>query len=233
MKLGHRKPRVNGRREDRVQGAAERALADIVRAAGSLRSPWALIGGQALQAHGVPRDTLDADALVPSKALELLASELVHSFGWTPLRFDADTGDFADADEVGVHFMQDPVLFDVGEERRMIPLRTADGFPVDLLAAQHPVERAMIAGATVRPFLGLNVPVAPLGGVLLVKAKADRLKDSAAIEQSAEHLKAPVVKEAVEWARRRDPATAEDLLSIMTAARMRRNPSRIKVVRRR
>jgi hypothetical protein len=202
------------------------ALLDLSRAAPRAGAAWALIGGQALIAYGVPRETLDADALVPLDGLERVAAELVETFGWTPLTYDKRSDDYVVADEVRVHFMDDPVLFDVGQERQMIPLRSPLGLPVELLAAQHPVEEEMVDAAVVRSHQGVSVPIAPLGGILLVKAKADRQKDVAAIEQAAEHLSASQVRGAVAWAAKRDAATAQDLRSMLTAARVRRAPNR-------
>lgn len=202
------------------------AVLDLLRAAVAARTEWALIGGQALIAYGVPRETLDADALVAPGALETLAEVLVVTFGWTPLVYDDRTEDYAVAREVTVHFMDDPVLFDVGEERRMVPLRSPLGLPVELLAAQHPVEHAMLDGAMLRAHYGVRVPTAPLGGILLVKTKADRSKDVAAVEQTGEHLGAKELDAAVAWARHHDPASAEDLVAILRAARARRAPKR-------
>lgn len=202
------------------------ALSDLGRAARASDASWALVGGLALLAHGVPRDTLDADALVESEKLTTLAHVLVGTFGWEPLVYDPATGDYVAANDVTVHFMDDPVLFDVGQERMMIPIRSSLGLHVDLIAAQHPVERSMIVLSSIRSHAGVRVPVAPLGGVLLVKAKADRVKDRAALEQAAEHLLAPSVEAALAWASRHDPTSAEDLRAILTLARARRAPSR-------
>lgn len=207
------------------------ALLDLSRAAMLAKLPWALVGGEALIAYGVPRETLDADAIVQEPGLETLADSLVRTFGWRPLVYDHETGDYVEADEVEIHYMDDPVLFDVNQERRMVPLRSPLGLPVELLAAQHPIEQEMIDAALVCTHHGVGVPLAPLGGVLLVKTKADRTKDVAAIEQVAEHLSNAQVQEAVAWAERRDAATAEDLRSILAAARTRRAPRSTKPYR--
>ena len=199
------------------------ALLDLRRAATSLGLPWALIGGQALAARGVPRTTEDADALVPESSLRALAQALTDDFEWTPLRDDA-SGDYVQADGVEVLFMDDPVLFDIGRERAMVALESPMGLVVELLAAQHPIEVEMIEGATTLEHHDVSVPVAPLGGILLVKTKADRTKDVAAIEQTAEHLPRAEINEAVEWAEERDPENARDLRAIVDAVRVRRTP---------
>jgi len=202
------------------------ALADLGRAASVVGAEWALIGGHALRAHGVPRDTLDADALVPLERAMALADELVVSFDWVPVVYDAASRDFIEADEPLFQYMDDPVLYDIGEQRSMIMLRTPQGLPIDILAAQHPVERLMLDQAIRTASYGRDVPVAPLGGVLLVKTKAGRLKDAAAIEQVAEHLPVTTLEQAVAWAAREDQATSEDLAALIGAVRARLVPNR-------
>ena len=205
------------------------AMQDLMRACKQEGASWALIGGQALIAHGIPRMTEDADGLVDASRLGDVAQTLVEIFGWTPLLYDERSRDYEDAKEVVTHFMDDPVLFDVGQERSMIPLRSTMGLLVELLAAQHPVEIDMIDEAEILLHHGAKIPIAPLGGVLLVKAKADRGKDTSAIEQAAEHLKADELRGALAWAEDRDPATTEDLRAIMNATRIRRSPKRTSV----
>lgn len=206
--------------------AVTRALTDLLRAAETVGAHWSLVGGQALIAHGVPRDTLDADALVAKERLGDLAVELCESHAWKALEYDEGSGDYVETTRPTAHFMEDPVLFDLGTERVLYPLRSASGLLVELLAAQHPVEEEMVREATLRRHFGAVVPVAPLGGVLLMKAKADRTKDVAAIEQAAEHLAAPTIEDIVAWARARDAETAADLESTLRTARARRAPTR-------
>lgn len=202
------------------------ALRDISSAALIAEAQWALVGGQSLLAYGVPRQTLDVDILVDADALEEVAVVLVDSLGWTPLLYDPESGDMLPAREVSVHFMDDPVLFDMQEERRMIPLESPAGLPLDLLAAQHTFEREMIDRAALVVHHDVQIPIAPLGGVLLVKTKAHREKDILAIAQVAEHLSRVVLDEAVSWAGKRDPSTAEDLSALLHASRSRRVPTR-------
>jgi hypothetical protein len=207
----------------RVAAATAEALRGAREAARELGADWALIGGQALVAYGVPRITTDVDILAS------LAGELALALaaqGWAPLRFDAGSGDYVVAEEVTAHYMDDPVLFDVGEQRVMFPLRSPGGMIVELLTAQHPVEREMLELAAPRKVFGSPIPVAPLGGVLLVKVKADRPKDRAAVEQAAEFLPAELLRAAIEWARLRDPSTAEDLEALVRESRARRQPAR-------
>src|SRR5689334_16820266 len=102
-----------------------RTLEDLTRAAQAIGAHWALVGGQALIAHGVPRDTLDADALIGGDAAGDLAAELCAGAGWTALTYNADDGDYVPAAEPTAHYFDDPVLFDLGCERVMYPLRSS------------------------------------------------------------------------------------------------------------
>jgi hypothetical protein len=205
--------------------AVAAALHDVRDAADDLDEPWALIGGQALQAYGVPRDTLDVDVL--SELAGEVALQLVQEYNWTPLLAD-EYGEYRPTDAVRPHVMDDKVLFDIHEQRVMFPLQSPAGIAVDLLTAQHPVEREMIELAHVETFRGEKVYLAPLGGILLVKTKADREKDTGAVYQAAEHLPSGMLHAAVEWAQARDPATAEDLASTITAAKSRLVPKEIR-----
>ena len=113
------------------------ALLDLKRAVTNVQSHMALIGGQALQSYGVPGTTKDADVLVPTGALRAVADELVDSFDYTPLDYDDNTGDYMPVDRPAVLLMQDPVLFDVGQEREMIALCSPLELLVEVLAAQQ------------------------------------------------------------------------------------------------
>lgn len=206
--------------------AVTNAMLDLRRTAAIVRAPWSLVGGQALIAHGVPKLTEDVDAFVPPEDLRRFAEVLVDTFDYTPLRYSEEIGGYEPADEVTVHYMDDPVLFDIGEERSMVPLRSPLGLDVELLAAQHPIEQEMIDLSRQHGHRGVQVPLAPLGGILLVKSKADRPKDVAAIEQAAEILPTAQIEAAIAWAEKRDRATADDLRSAMAFAKTRRTPKR-------
>lgn len=120
-----------------------------------------------------------------------------------------------------------PVLYDVQQRCVMFPIRSPSGLIADLLTAQHPIETEMIDLAAPRTVHGEKVPVAPLGGVLLVKVKANRSKDIAAVEQTAEFLPTSDLESAVDWAERRDHATARDMESIIREVKARLRPTRI------
>ena len=202
------------------------ALLDLKRAVDNVQSHMALIGGQALQSYGVPGTTKDADFLVPLASLRTVANELADAFDYTPLDYDDETGDYASVDRPVVLLMQDPVLFDVGQEREMIALCSPLELLVEILAAQHPIEEEMVDRAAMRLHHSVHVMVAPLGGILLVKVKANRNKDISAIEQAAEHLPAEQMNAAMDWAGKRDAATTEDLRAIVQNVRTRRRPRR-------
>lgn len=92
---------------------------------------------------------------------------------------------------------------------------------MQLLSAQHRIERAMIDDAAPGTHFGVSVPLAPLGGVLLVKALAGRTKDTAAIEQTAEQAPSEALDEAVAWLRKQDQVSAEWLTSVVDQAKAR------------
>jgi hypothetical protein len=112
---------------------ASTTLLDLCRAARRVGTRWALIGGQALIVHGVPRHSPDAGALVPPTKLGALAEALVDRFGWTPLECDERTGKYIKANAVAVHYVEDPGRDALKRERLMIPLRSPLGMYVELL----------------------------------------------------------------------------------------------------
>jgi hypothetical protein len=212
---------------------ASTTLLDLCRAAHHVGTRWALIGGQALIVHGVPRHSPDASALLPPTKMSALAEALVGRFGWTPLEYDERAGKYGKANAVAVHHVEDPGLDELKCERQMIPLRSALAMYVELVAAQHPVERHIIGAARVRSHLGSAVPVAPLGGLLLVQIRAGTVKDVGAIEQTVEHLSAARVEAAIAWARKHDRAGADKLRAVVEAVWKRRTPVRTVPTRRR
>src|SRR5690606_20243182 len=106
-------------------------------------------------------------------------------------------------------------------ERVMYSLRSPPGSLVQLLSAQHRIERAMVDDAVPELHFGVRVPLAPLGGVLLVKALDERTKDIAAIEQTAEQARSEALDEAIDWLRKQDRVSAEWLTSVVNQAKAR------------
>ena len=198
-----------------------RTLEDLVRTAEAIGVRWALIGGQALLAHGVPRETRDVDVLVSRHATLALATELCRSAGWTPLQYRSWTRDYVPVAEPTLHHFDDLVLFSLPCERVMYSLRSPPRLLVQLLSAQHRIERAMVDDAVPGLHFGVRVPLAPLGGVLLVKALAERTKDIAAIKQTAEQAPSEALDEAVAWLQKQDQVSAEWLTSVVDQAKAR------------
>lgn len=149
-------------------------LEDLVRVAELVGARWALIGGQALQAHGVPRETLDVDVLVSREATLTLAIVLCGVAGWTPLQYRSFERDYVPVASPTLHHFDDLVLLSLPCERVMYSLLSPRMLLVQLLSAQHPMERAMLADAAPGLHVGVTVPLAPLGGVLVVKGLAGR-----------------------------------------------------------
>lgn len=203
--------------------AVTAALADLAVIARALDADFAIIGGIAMQIHNVPRQTLDVDVLIETPQVMLrLAQVLVEEAEWQPLRYSVEAADYVEATDPTVHEMDDPVLFALGTPRFMVPMRSSGGLLVDMLAAQHPIEVEVVTGSPLRRHMGVRVPVAPLGAVLLLKSKADRDKDTVAIEQAAELLPRETIEAAMRWANERDPGATEDLIAVVEAARARK-----------
>ena len=196
-------------------------LEDLARIADAISVRWALIGGQALLAHGVPRETHDVDVLVSRHATAALATELCRAAGWTPLQYRSWTRDYVAVVEPTLHHFDDLVLFSLPCDRVMYSLRSSPGLLVQLLSAQHRIERAMVDDAMPGRHFGARIPLAPLGGVLVVKGLAERTKDIAAIQQTAEQAPIEALDEAVAWLRKQDPVSAEWLTSVVEKARTR------------
>lgn len=202
-----------------------RALEDLVRVADLLGVHWALIGGQALVAHGVPRETDDVDVLVSAHATRVLATVLCKLAGWTPLQYRSWTRDYVPVAEPTLHHFDDLVLFSLPCERVMYSLRSPSMLLVQLLSAQHRIERAMVEDAAPGLHFGVTVPLAPLGGVLLVKGLTERKKDIAAIEQTAAQAPSEALDEAVAWLRKQDRLSAEWLTSVVDKVKASRSTS--------
>lgn len=203
---------------------ALRALQEVARE--QPRIPWALIGGLALQAHGVPRTLLDIDILVRFSDLERLAKRLAAA-GWQPFYWDQRTKSYKPQKRVEVQeFDNDPVLRELGEARQIVQIGSPQGFPFDILAAQHPFEQAGFDEREVSRAFGVNAPLVPLGSLLLAKALADRQKDRGTIEQVAETLPGNELEAAVRWAKKYDPKAAKRLAAAIAVVHRRLTPNR-------
>lgn len=79
----------------------------------------------------------------------------------------------------------------------------------------------MVDDAMPGPHFGVKIPLAPLGGVLVVKGLAERTKDIAAIQQTAEQAPIEALDEAVAWLQKQDPVSATWLTSVVDQANAR------------
>lgn len=196
------------------------ALEHVGRASEAIGARWALIGGQALIAYGVPHDTDDIDVLVSAHDIEDLALSLCAFADWMPLEYRAWERDYVPAAKPTLHRFDDLLLWALPCERVMYSLRASQGLLVQLLAAQHPVEKEMVAAATPGARFGMTIPLAPLGGLLVVKFLVGRIKDVAAIERAAGVLPQTTLDAANAWVRERIPAAANGLARAIEQARM-------------
>lgn len=210
-----RNPWLQGRRLNPGDSFSEaapafsRALAEVRAAAERAGVRYALIGGQALISYGVPRDSLDVD--VVSVDPLSIAQWLVDVYAWIPLRYDRDSRMYVQTDCLIEHQFHDHALYELGVLRSIYFLESPEGVKLDLLLSQHPMERSAISNAIEHPVLSTSLQVAPLGAVLVLKAKAARRKDEAAIEAAFEWLDSAAIYDAIAWADARDPEAARGL----------------------
>lgn len=209
-----------------------KALVEMRDVFARLRCRWALIGGQALVAHGVPRSTTDLDVMLHVDRLLAVAGQLAHTGGWCPATRRADGRCYVLAPAVEVLEWADPVLAEVDLRPKMVPLLTSAAVVVKLFAAQHSVERDALRTSVFRTCCGIEIPVAPLGGVLLMKAMLGRTVDLAAIEQVAESVPIGELRRAIAWTERRDPQRGARMRTFMEAVKRRSAPVRLTPVRR-
>lgn len=141
-----------------------RALRALVSALDALGQPAMIIGGIAVIARGVPRQTIDIDATVAAADLDLdevLVTLAAHHI--TPRIENARA--FA-------------------RERQVLLLRHAPtGTPLEVSLAWLPFEMEALARATVVDFGGVRVPVATAEDLIVLKAVAWRDRDRGDIER--------------------------------------------------
>ncbi|MBI5537238.1 MAG: hypothetical protein HY898_31240 [Deltaproteobacteria bacterium] len=171
------------------------SLRDFSEVAATLAAPWALIGGHALIAHGVPRYSPDLDLLVADDRIRPVVAVLVSGFGWARLQPHQQAN------------------------RPLILRRRAESLQVNLHPARGKISCEAIARPVMREHCSVPVPVARLGAVLLMLLAADRVIDRAAIEQTVGHLRRPALRDALDWATKRSPELGAKLRAIMDNAR--------------
>jgi hypothetical protein len=131
------------------------ALSALTEALRSLEQPAALIGGLAVIARGVPRFTIDIDAIVQAEGLDV--DRL-----WSALR---NTGFQPCVDDAA----------EFARQRQVLLLRhTASGMPVDVSLGWLTFERETIDRATPVDLGGVWIPVALPEDLVIFKAIAWR-----------------------------------------------------------
>jgi hypothetical protein len=140
------------------------ALRDLAASLDALGQPAMIIGGIAVIARGVPRQTVDIDATVAAADLDLehvMATLATHQI--TPRI--ADALDFARA-------------------RQVLLLRhVPSGTPLEVSLAWLPFEMDALARATVVDFGGVRIRVATAEDLIVLKAVAWRDRDRGDIER--------------------------------------------------
>jgi hypothetical protein len=140
------------------------ALAAVVAALRTLRAPGMIIGGIAVIAHGVPRQTVDVDATVWGEEVEL--DELVEAL----------------ARQGVVPRVRDALEF--ARQRQVLLLRhTPSGTPIEVSIAWLPFEREALGKAVQLDFASLRIPVAVPEDLVIYKALAWRDRDRSDIER--------------------------------------------------
>lgn len=149
---------------DEADRALLDALAALVTALRDIPAPSMVIGGIAVIARGVPRQTIDVDATVWAEAIDLqILFEALARQGLTP-RID-DALEFA-------------------RRHQILQLRHApSGTPVDLSLAWLPFEREALERSSIVDFGGVAIRVATPEDLIVYKAVAWRDRDRADVER--------------------------------------------------
>jgi hypothetical protein len=147
---------------------ADAALLAALAACGSalrqLGRPAMIIGGIAVIARGVPRQTVDIDATVWAEGLDVEST--------LPVLAAHDL----------VPRTEDAVAF--AQERHVLLLRhEPTGTPLEVILAYLPFERSALERADVVDFGGVSVPAATAEDLIVYKAVAWRDRDRADVER--------------------------------------------------
>ena len=140
------------------------ALAALASALQELGCPAMLIGGLAVIARGIPRQTIDIDAVVQGEGLDVE----------TLLRVLGRSG-FAPR-------IPDAIAF--AHQRQVLLMRhSPSGVPLDLSLGWLPFERDAMSRATPIDLAGVMLPVATAEDLVVFKAVAWRDRDKGDIER--------------------------------------------------
>jgi hypothetical protein len=140
------------------------ALAALAIAFRGLGCPAMLIGGLAVIARGVPRQTIDIDAVVQGEGLDVESlCHLLERSGFIPR-------------------IPDAMAF--ARQRQVLLMRHApSGIPLDLSLGWLPFECDAMARATPVDLAGVTLPVATAEDLVVFKAVAWRDRDKGDIER--------------------------------------------------
>jgi hypothetical protein len=149
---------------ERADQALLTALAAVAAALQSLTAPSMIIGGIAVIARGVPRQTIDIDAIVWAESLD--PESLLQALARHHLLPRID----------------DALVF--ARRHQILLLRhEPSGTPVDLSLAWLPFEREALQRSTVIDFGGVFIHVAAAEDLIIYKAVAWRDRDRSDIER--------------------------------------------------
>jgi hypothetical protein len=140
------------------------ALRDLQAALAAHGRPAMIIGGIAVMARGVPRQTIDIDATIAAEGTDL--DELLHTL------------------ERHRVLPRVPDALAFARERQVLLLRhEPSGTPLEITLAWLPFELDALARASVVDFRGVPVRVATAEGLVVYKAVAWRERDRSDIER--------------------------------------------------
>jgi hypothetical protein len=140
------------------------ALAALATALRVLGCPAMLIGGLAVIARGIPRQTIDIDAVVQGEGLDVeTLLQVLEKSGFAPR-------------------IPDAVAF--AHQRQVLLMRhSPSGVPLDLSLGWLPFERDAMSRATLIDLAGVTLPVATAEDLVVFKAVAWRDRDKGDIER--------------------------------------------------
>jgi hypothetical protein len=140
------------------------ALAALRASAVSIQQPLMVIGGIAVAARGVPRQTIDIDATIGADSLDLTTFMVA----------------------LGRHGIvaRIPNAVDFALQRQVLLLQhEPTGTPLDISLAWLPFEHAALRRATPVDFGGVQIPVVAVDDLIVLKAVAWRDRDRSDIER--------------------------------------------------
>jgi hypothetical protein len=140
------------------------ALAALGSALNEMPQPFMVIGGIAVIARGVPRQTIDIDATVAADGLDMARLLGV-------LQSHAITARI-------------PNAMEFARQRQVLLMRhLPTGTPLDLSLAWLPFEAEALGRATPVDFGGVHIPVVSVDDLIVLKAIAWRTRDRSDIER--------------------------------------------------